>query len=244
MITAILIDDEPLGIAALRQQLEWSCPQVDVVASCTDARVGMQAILEYEPELVFLDIEMPEMNGFELLAKLGPRSFEVIFVTAYDQYAIKAFDTHAIAYLLKPVQEELLQKAVAHVQSRLETRRQQNELQDFLQKMTQQASGKIALPTADGLEFIATNDLIRLESEGNYTNVFVADGTKYFISKAMKHIAEKLPPTQFIRPHNSHVVNIQFIKRYLRGKGGQLILTDNTVIPVSRSRKQDITHLF
>lgn len=244
MITAILIDDEPLGIAALRQQLEWSCPQVDVVASCTDARAGMQAILEYEPELVFLDIEMPEMNGFELLAKLGPRSFEVIFVTAYDQYAIKAFDTHAIAYLLKPVQEELLQKAVAHVQSRLETRRQQNELQDFLQKMTQQASGKIALPTADGLEFIATNDLIRLESEGNYTNVFVVDGSKYFISKAMKHVAEKLPPTHFIRPHNSHVVNIQFIKRYLRGKGGQLILTDNTVIPVSRSRKQDITHLF
>lgn len=244
MIKAILIDDEPLGLAALRQQLEWACPQVEVIAACDSPRDGLQSILELEPDVVFLDIEMPEMSGFDVLAKLGPRNFEVIFVTAYDQYAIRAFQTHAMAYLLKPVEEDLLIKAVADVEQRLNSKQQQMAMQQFVQQMTQQVTGKIAIPSSEGLEFVALEELIRLEAEGNYTNVYLKDGIKFIISKTLKQVSEKLPAGHFIRPHNSHVVNIQFIRRYLRGKGGQLILADNSVIPVSRSRKQDITHLF
>ena len=242
---AIIIDDEEHAQRALKKLLSWVAQEVQIVASCSSAKEGLLAILEHQPDLIFLDIEMPRMNGFDMLSKIKDRTFHVVFVTAYDEYAVKAFNANAIDYVLKPIVEERLLEALAKVKKFMASNTKERKLEQIISELNHSpnAFSKISLPTAEGLEFLETSEIIRLESSGNYTEIHTTDGNKMLISKTMKDIADKLPSELFIRPHNSHIINIQFIKRYIRGNGGQIVLMDNSNIPVSRSNKDMIKQL-
>ncbi|WP_235298741.1 LytR/AlgR family response regulator transcription factor [Portibacter marinus] len=244
-IRSIIVDDEEHAQRSLTKLLSWVAEEVEVVETCSSGTEGLLAILEHRPDLVFLDIEMPRMSGFDMLAKIKERNFQVVFVTAYDEHAIHAFEANAIDYLLKPIDEERLNKALDKVKKMLNYDSHQEKLEELVAKLSnsQYTFNKIALPTSEGLEFIETEKIVRLESNGNYTEVYTENGDKLLISKTMKEIGSKLPNELFIRPHNSHIINLQFIKKYMRGSGGQIILEDDSNIPVSRSNKDMIKDL-
>lgn len=245
-IRSIIIDDEEHAQRSLSKLLSWVAEDIEIVATCSSGTEGLLSILEHKPQLVFLDIEMPRMSGFDMLSKVKERDFLVVFVTAYDEYAVKAFDESAIDYILKPIDEERLEEAIEKVKKMINHDSKQEKLEELVTQLHNSKNysfNKISLPTAEGLEFIEIEQILRLESSGNYTEVYTIDGQKLLISKTMKDIASKLPEELFIRPHNSHIINLQFIKKYIRGNGGQIILEDNSNIPVSRNNKDMIKSL-
>ena len=239
MITATIIDDEPDCCESLVMLLERYCPEVKVLDICYSAETALQSIKEQEPQILFLDIEMPFMNGFELLEKLGNINFELIFTTSYDQYAIKAIRFSALDYLLKPVDREDLQKAVQKaVQRNHHPLPQQFEM--LLQKLKNPAIpiNKIAIPTMEGFQLIRAESIISCESDSNYTHLFLKDKRKIIASRNLKDIEELLEDFPFIRVHNSHIVNINEVDKYIKGEGGYLIMSNGSTINVSRSRKE------
>ena len=239
MITAIIVDDEPDCCESLVILLERYCPEVKVLDICYAAEAAIQSIKENEPKILFLDIEMPFMNGFELLEKLGNINFELIFTTSYDQYAIKAIRFSAMDYLLKPVDREELQKAVQKAAQRNQHPLPQ-QLDMLLQKLKHPAVpvNKIAIPTIEGFQLLAAAAIISCESESNYTWLFLKDRRKIMASRNLKEMEEILEGYPFIRIHNSHMVNINEVEKYIKGEGGYLIMSDGSTINVSRSRKE------
>jgi two-component system LytT family response regulator len=239
MITAIIVDDEPDCCESLVILLERYCPEVKVLDICYAAETAIHSIKEHEPQILFLDIEMPFMNGFEMLEKLGNINFELIFTTSYDQYAIKAIRFSALDYLLKPIDREELQKAVQKAAQRNQPPLPQ-QLDMLLQKLKHPAIpvNKIAIPTMEGFQLLAVESIISCESDGNYTFLFLKDKRKIIASRNLKEMEELLEEYPFIRIHNSHVVNINEVERYIKGEGGYLIMSDGSSINVSRSRKE------
>jgi two-component system, LytTR family, response regulator len=241
MITAIIVDDEPDCSEILATLLDRYCPQVKVIDICYNGQTALKSIMEEKPQLVFLDIEMPQMNGFELLERLQPIHFKLIFTTSYDQYAIKAIKFSALDYLLKPIDREELQEAVRKtIQSLHVPIPQQFEV--LLQKMqhTGASNQKIALPTMEGLQLISVDEIISCESERNYTYIYLKSKQKLIISKPLKDIEEMLEDYPFLRVHHSYIVNLKEISKYIRGEGGYLIMTDGSNVDVSRSRKESL----
>lgn len=238
MIKAIIIDDEPDCCEVLSLLLERYCPEVKVEAICYSAEDGIEKITGHSPQLVFLDIEMPHMNGFELLEILPQIDFEIIFTTSYDQYAIKAIRFSALDYLLKPIDREELQIAVKKVTSRLHHPLPQ-QLEILMQKFHHQANkvNRIALPTMEGLQLIALDSIISCASKSNYTILSMKENQKLTISRTLKDIEEMLEDYNFLRVHNSYLVNVNEIRKYIRGEGGSLIMSDGSSIDVSRSKK-------
>ncbi len=239
MITAIIVDDEPDCCESLVILLERYCPAVRVLDICYAAEAAIQSIKEHEPKILFLDIEMPFMNGFELLEKLGNINFELIFTTSYDQYAIKAIRFSAMDYLLKPVDREELQTAVQKAAQRNQHPLPQ-QLDMLLQKLKHPTVpvNKIAIPTMEGFQLLAADAIISCESESNYTWLFLKDKRKIMASRNLKEMEEILEDYPFVRIHNSHVVNINEVEKYIKGEGGYLIMSDGSTINVSRSRKE------
>lgn len=239
MITTIIVDDEKNSCEALQILIQESCPELQLVAICYSAEEALQKINSLHPQLVFLDIEMPNMNGFQLLEHLPKINFELIFTTSYDQYAIKAIKFSALDYLLKPVDREELQKAVHKTLKKLNGNISQ-QLEILLQKVNQPAVSvkRIALPTMQGLELVEINSIISCSSNSNYTEFFLADKKKILVSRTLKEIEELLEGYAFIRVHNSHIVNLNAITKYIKGEGGYLIMTDGSNVDVSRSRKE------
>jgi two-component system, LytTR family, response regulator len=239
MIKAIIVDDEPYCCETLTTLLERYCPQVTVAAICYSGKEALTAIKEQQPQILFLDIEMPQMNGFELLERLPEIGFELIFTTSYDQYAIKAFHFSALDYLLKPIDREELQKAVQKVMQRLQKPLPQ-QLEILLQKINHPASviQKIALPTMEGLQMIATTSIIRCESDSNYTIFYLKNNQKIIVSRTLKEVEEMLEEHGFIRVHNSYLVNLNEVSKYVRGEGGYLVMSDDSSVDVSRSKKE------
>ena len=240
-LSAIIIDDEIHCRKTLDQQLKWTCPEVTVVSSCNGSKEGIEAIKKFQPDLVFLDIEMPEMNGFELLETLGTINFETIFTTAYDAYAVRAFNESAVAYLLKPIVEEDLRSAIDKVISKRGKDKTLDELLTLFRQLEKNGTtDKIAFPTIEGLEFVSRKNIIRCEADSNYTKIFIQGQRALLISKTLKDVSALINrPNIFLRPHASHLININYIKKYLKGVGGQIIMDDGTVIPVSKGRKDD-----
>ena len=238
MINAIIIDDESHSRRTLMMMLKDYCPEVNVIAQAGEAESGLAAIQKLNPDLVFLDIEMPNMNGFEVLEKMPQINFEIIFTTSYDQYAIKAIRFSALDYLLKPVDREELLRAVQKVTMRRQSCLPQ-QLEILLQKLHQPVSPvqKIALPTMEGLQMVAVNSIIRCESESNYSIFFLKDKPKMTVSRPLKEIEEILEEYSFIRVHNSHLVSLNEIDKYVKGEGGYLVMSDGTNIDVSRTKK-------
>jgi len=239
MITATIVDDEPDCCESLAMLLERYCPEVKVLDICFSADAAIQSINEHPPQILFLDIEMPFMNGFELLEKLGKINFELIFTTGYDQYAIKAIRFSALDYLLKPVDRQELQKAVQKAAPQNQHPLPQ-QLDMLLQKLRNPAIpiNKIAIPTMEGFQLLAAESIISCESEGNYTHLFLKDKRKITASRNLKEMEEQLEDYPFIRVHNSHIVNLNEVEKYIKGEGGYLIMSDGSTINVSRSRKE------
>src|SRR5579871_6321999 len=239
MTTATIVDDEPYSCEALATLLERYCPDVQVLDICYSADAALQSLNEKKPNILFLDIEMPFMNGFELLEKLSKIDFRLIFTTSYDHYAIKAIRFSAIDYLLKPVDKEELQKAVQKAVSHIKTSLPQ-QIELLLQKLNQPAIPitKMAIPTMEGLQMIQLNTIIACSSDRNYTIRLLKNNQKIIASKNLKEIEEMLEGYAFLRVHHSHLVNLNEVEKYIRGEGGYLIMSDKSTIDVSRSRKE------
>ena len=239
MINAIIIDDERHSCDALNMLLGKCCQQVHVIAICYSGEEGIRKISELKPQLVFLDIEMPHMNGFQMLEQLPKIDFEIVFTTSYDQYAITAFKFSALDYLLKPVDREELEKAVQRVAKKINPPVSQ-QLEILLQKINQPAITvqRIALPTMQGLEFVPVESILHCSSNNNYTEFFLADKKKLLVSRTLKEVEDMLADHSFLRVHNSYIVNLNAVTRYVKGEGGYLVMTDGSTIDVSRSRKE------
>ncbi|WP_207510534.1 LytR/AlgR family response regulator transcription factor [Longitalea luteola] len=239
MINAIIIDDEPYCCESLATLLDRYCPQVHVLDTCFSGTTALQTIKAKEPQLVFLDIEMPQMNGFELLQKLPEINFQLVFTTSYDQYAIKAIKFSALDYLLKPIDREELQRAVHKaIQHLLQPLPQQFEI--LLQKIKTPVTSiqKMALPTVEGLQMIAVDSIISCTSNSNYTTLTLKDKQKVIASRTLKEIEEMLDEYFFLRVHHSFLVNLNEVDKYIKGEGGYLMMIDGSTVPVSRSRKE------
>src|SRR5574339_214965 len=239
MINAIIIDDERHSCDALNMLLGKCSPDVQVAAICYSGEEGIKKINELKPQLVLLDIEMPHMNGFQMLEQLPSINFEIIFTTSYDQYAITAFKFSALDYLLKPIDREELQKAVEKVSKKINPPVSQ-QLEILLQKINQPAITiqRIALPTMQGLEFVPVDSIISCSSNNNYTEFCLADKKKLLVSRTLKEVEDMLADHSFLRVHNSHVINLNAITRYVKGEGGYLVMIDGSNVDVSRSRKE------
>ena len=240
MLTALIVDDEAKGRLALREKLATYCPNVSVLGEAADGLEAIQGIKKLGPQLVFLDIEMPQMNGFEMLNALPEKNFHVIFTTAYDQYAIQAIRYAAFDYLLKPVDIEELQSAVSKFDEKQlnETRRQVELLQQNMEKPKRQWT-KLAIPTLEGVVFYEIDQIVDLEANSNYTNIFLADKTKITASKTLKDFEEILPEETFFRTHHSHMINLNYVKRYIKGDGGQIELKNGKYVDLARRKKDE-----
>ena len=240
---AILIDDEPHNLSNLRSLLATYCPSVEVCAVALNAEEGKKALSKHQPDLLFLDIQMPEQNGFELLRSLAEYDFEVIFVTAYDQYAIQAMRFSAVDYLLKPVAISELQNAVegATKQRALKVQNQQiGHLMRWLKAQSQQEELQIALSSWQETRFVKTSEIIRCESSNNYTTFFLTDGSALVVSKPIYEYDDLLSSHGFLRCHQSHLVNKTFIKSWKKDVGDVLLLTNGAQVPISRGKKDAI----
>ena len=247
MITAIIIDDEPDCVQSLEQDIKAHCKEVEIVAACVGAKEGIRAINKFKPDVIFLDIEMPIIDGFELLELVSNIDFEVIFTTAYDKFALKALKISAIDYLLKPIKLEELKKAVHKVLTKSETissQKQINFLFEHLKEIKSDSVSKIILPTFEGLNFVKLQDILYCNSDGAYSHVHLTNGSKITISKTLRYLEEILCDFHFYRVHNSHIVNLNYIVKYSRKEGGYLIMKDEVKIRVSRSKKDELLSLF
>lgn len=246
MIRAVIIDDEPNNVAALHKLLQDYCPTVTVTGTADDLKTARTLLLQEEPDLVFLDIEMPYGNAFELLNQLKPVHFEIIFVTAFDNYAINAIKYSALDYLLKPVNIKELQTAVEKAVERIRTKNISKRIDTLLFNMQspKTTSRRLALPTIDGFVFMDTEEFTRLEANNNYTNIYLKNKTKILIAKPLKEFEDLLDDKQFSRIHHSHIINHDFVKKYHRGRGGVIEMEDGSSIEVSTRRKEGFLGKF
>jgi two-component system LytT family response regulator len=240
MITTIIIDDEENGRMALRKKLQSYCPSVSILAEARDGIEAIAAIEAHHPQLIFLDIEMPRMNGFEMLNAIREKNFHIIFTTAYDQYAIKAIKYAAFDYLLKPIDIEELKTAVMQVELK-QNNHTKNQVELLKQNMLhpKKLLNKLAIPTLDGLMFYDINDIVHLEANSNYTNIFFANKTKILAAKTLKDFEELLPAENFFRVHHSYLINLNYIRKYIKGDGGQIELQNGVYVDVSRRKKEE-----
>ncbi len=248
MIKTVLVDDEKHSVATLAWKLEKFCPDVEVVAQFTDSSEALEYLKKNQPDLLFLDIEMPRLNGFELLEELGGEqiSFDVIFTTAYDEFGIRAVKANALDYLLKPVQNLELKQALEKFKRKAGKANpaQMEVLFSNLQEEQRPRHGKIALATKESIEFVDPEEIILCSSDSNYTMIYLTEGRKKLISRTLKDVEEWLSPYQFFRAHHSHLVNLHHIKEYVRADGGYLLLSNKMTLPVSRNRKDDLMKMI
>jgi len=246
MIRAIIIDDEAHCIQTLVVLLKEYCPEVQVSEQCLSAKKGLEAIEKYKPDLVFLDIEMPSMNGFEMLEQFSQLPFAVIFTTSYDQYAIKAMRYSALDYLLKPVDAKELVAAVHRVQQQKRMPApEQFEILFSRLRDKESAFRKLAVPTMEGYELIMAENIIRCEADDNYTHLFLKDKTRISACRQLKEMEEQLRDfSYFVRVHHSWLVNMNEVTKYIRGEGGYVIMSDGSTVNVSRSRKEALLKYF
>lgn len=245
MIKAILVDDEPNNTQYVKELLLQHFPAVEITAICNDAAEGMLLIDELQPQLVFMDVEMPGLNGFDVLQKLEPVSFEVIFITAYDHYAVQAFDVHATGYLTKPIVVEKFIKVTAAAIQKIEKDDINRNLFSMLKNNgTKETPDKIALPTQTGFHFVQSNDIIYLESNGNYTQFYLQNKRKITVSRQIGEYEKLLPADIFVRTHDKYIINIECLAEYMRGNGGDIKLQNGVVLPVSMRRKDNLLLRF
>ncbi|MBT2562589.1 LytR/AlgR family response regulator transcription factor [Pedobacter sp. ISL-64] len=239
---AILIDDEISNLENLRTLLQKHCSQVTIIAAAQNINDAVDAIEKYSPDLVFLDIQMGEQTGFDVLKLLPTRNFEVIFVTAYDQYGIQAVKFAALDYLLKPIDIEELINAVNKAEHKMAAQIQNIQLDFLLQQLKKPETNvsKIALQMQSEIRYVALSEIIRCEADNTYTRFFLSSNEKILVSKSLKEYADLLRPSGFLRTHQSHLVNPKYVKSWLKEDGGILLLSSGEKIPVSKPNKDSV----
>ena len=235
------MDDEPRGLSALQRLLEFNCPEVEIIALCSSADEAKEKINQLKPELVFLDIAMPEKNGFDLLHEMDPIHFEIIFVTAHDDFMLQAFRFSAVDYLLKPVENDLLVAAVNRAAARIGEKTSNGALETLLYNFRQKEGVqkmKICITSLKGFQVVNLSDILYCEASSNYTNFHFTNRPVICASKPIHEFEELLADCNFIRIHKSWVVNLEHVKEYIRGEGGTVILSNGKELEVSRRKKE------
>lgn len=241
MIRALLVEDDEVSRETMAILLDKHCPDVCIVAEASTVEEAVRTVENENLDLIFLDVELPPGNGFDLLDKIGPRNLQVIFTTAYQDFSLKAIKYDAQDYLVKPIDPVELVKAIDKVHRLINQNfNAASHLQELLSEIKSMgATGKnIGIPTEEGIIFIPVADIIRCESDGNYTRIFMKDGRNHFSSKSLKEFEEQLSPFRFFRVHHSHLINLSEVKKYIRGEGGSVVLSDNSEVDVSRRKKE------
>ena len=240
MLTAIIIDDELQARLALRQEIEWNCPQVQVVAEADRVQSGILAIKKHQPQLVFLDIQLTDGVGFDILEQVKNAPVKVVFTTAYSEYALKAIKFSALDYLLKPIDGEELAIAVEKIKNQPQISFNQ-KIENFLSNQkVQNPNKKIALATSEGIHLYELKNIIRCASESNYSNIYFADGKKLLIAKTLKELEELLEGHNFERIHKSHIINLDHLVSYLNKDNGYVVMSDQSKISVSQRKKPQL----
>jgi two-component system, LytTR family, response regulator len=242
---AILIDDELSSLQNLQQKLTEFCPAIEVIATSQKPEEAIFLIRHHKPDVIFLDIEMPKMSGFRMLEELGSYDFEIIFTTAYNHYAVDAIRIAAFDYLMKPIAIEDLQQSVErlHKTKASQTKEKIDILKSSLSDKKSQED-KIAISTSEGLEFFTIKNILHIESNSNYSKIFFKENKTIIVTKLLKDFEELLLPYHFYRIHNSHVINLSYIQKYIRANGGQVMMQDGTVIDVARRKKEEFLKII
>lgn len=244
-IRAVLIDDEPNNLDNLAHLLREYCPALHIVGTATNASDGKALILQTDPDMVFLDIQMPGQSGFDLLRDLQTFDFELIFVTAFDQYAIQAIRFAAVDYLLKPVSPEELRQAVERATRNTRHKRRNLQLDNLLQLLQQpREAHRIALASLEETRFVRPADILRCESDNNYSIFYLVSREKLTVSRPIYEFEELLQPYGFVRCHQSHLINPQYVKSWIKKDGGYLLFDDGSRAPVSRAKKEDVMRVL
>jgi two-component system LytT family response regulator len=236
LIRTIIVDDELDGRLVLSSLLSSYCKEVQLLGTFENALSAIQAIKMLKPDLVFLDIEMPGMNAFAMLEQIAVIDFEVVFVTAYDSYALKAIKHNALEYILKPVDKSELVSAIEKYLYK--------KSEKIIPSGQESGNSRMALAVREGFLFIDVAKIVRCEGDGNYTNVYLDNNEKYLASKTLKEFELALPASSFIRIHKSHLINSNFIKKYIKSEGGIVVMADNTELEVSRRNKEYFMRFF
>ena len=241
MFTSVIIDDEKNSRDALQKKIIQYCPELSVISLCENGEEGIAAIETLKPDIVFLDVEMPRMNGFTMLQQVKNRDFELIFTTAYDHYAIQAIRFSALDYLVKPIEAEELVHAVKRAVEKRQIPAANQRIENLLHNLLDEKSipSRIAIPSLEGLQFMEMNDIIYLEAKSNYTEIYVQQGPRITVSKTLKDFDELLPSSVFIRIHHSYLINKNHVMKYLKGEGGQVVMRNNAMLDVARRKKEE-----
>ena len=245
MIKAVIVDDEKASRETLAGLIKRYCKNIEVIGDADGFNSAKKLLAAIEPDLVFLDIQMPDGSGFKLLEEVDSSKFEVVFTTAYDQYAIKAFKFSALDYLLKPIDPDDLINAIEKYESKnINDRTSNPSVSTLINNLKSPENKKIVLSTSKGMHVVDVNTIVRCESEDYYTRFFLIDGKVIMVSHTLKDYEELLEEYNFIRPHKSHLINAKFIKSYLRVDGGSIELQNGTIVPVSRRKREKIIDII
>jgi two-component system LytT family response regulator len=238
-LKTVIIDDEQDAVDFINSIIGEYCSSLEVVGKANNVVQGIAVVNEKKPDLVFLDVEMPNGTGFDLLAQFPEKDFEVIFITAFNHYAIKAIKFSAVDYILKPINiNEFIEAVNRVIKKRSERSSPGNEnLRILMENLRSSFPSRLAIPTSDGMEYLNPKDIIRIEADRSYSWFFLSSNRKILVSKHLKEFQELLNDRYFFRPHNSHLINLKFVKKYIRKEGGYIEMTDSSIIPVSRNRK-------
>jgi two-component system LytT family response regulator len=238
-LKTVIVDDEQDAVEFINSIIGEYCTSLEVVAKANNVVQGVAAITDKKPDLVFLDVEMPNGNGFDLLAQFPEKDFDVIFITAFNHYAIKAIKFSAVDYILKPINiNEFIEAVNRVVKKRSERQSRGNEsLKILLENLKTSPPSRMAIPTANGMEYLNPREIIRIEADRSYSWFYLTGGRKILVSKHLKEFQELLSDRYFFRSHNSHLINLKYVKKYIRKEGGYIEMTDGAMIPVSRNRK-------
>ena len=238
MLRVMIIDDEPDAVKFIQGIVAEYCPNLEVVGTANSARDGVSMINQTHPDLVFLDVQMPHGSGFDLLSSFPEKTFDVIFITAYNHYAIQAIKFSAVDYILKPVNISELIEAVNKVEQKRTSLEYRNlNYNNLLENLKAPVPSKLAIPTSDGIEYLNTAEIIRIEADRSYSWFFLKDKKKYLVSRNLKEYQELLQELNFFRPHNSHLINMIYVKKFIRHEGGYIEMTDGSSVPISRGKK-------
>jgi two-component system, LytTR family, response regulator len=241
MLTAIIIDDETSSRNSLRQKLANHCPGINIIGEGENGEDGIRILEDKKPDIIFLDVEMPRMNGFTMLQHVANKNFEVIFITAYNHYAIQAIKFSALDYLVKPVAIEDLKLAVEKAVQKRKISAGNERLEMLLQNLVQERKElqRIAVPSMEGLLFIETGNIIYLEANSNYTCFYLVNNQKITVTKTLKDFEDLLPASVFIRIHHSYIINKHLVERYIKGEGGQVVMKNGILLDVARRKKDE-----
>ncbi|MFI5220486.1 MAG: LytR/AlgR family response regulator transcription factor [Bacteroidia bacterium] len=245
MLNTILIDDQEFCTEVLKDMLGQDYPAIKIVAVCHSGKEGIKAIKKHKPDLVIIDVEMPEMSGFEMLKQIKDPDFEIIFTTAFDKYSIQAIRFSALDYLLKPVVPHELKAAIDRVEHK-QSKNAGNQFKTLFEtlKDNKRPVNHVALPSTDGLVFVNVADIIHCESDSNYTTLFLNSSEKMLVTKTLKDIEGLLEGNNFFRIHHSHLINMQHIKKYVRGNAGYVVMSNGHDVAVARNRKEEFLEQF